>query len=317
MTSNKPVVGIGACLTGQKVRYNGDSKRKNQNIEALKGHIQLNAFCPEMGIGMGVPRATVRLVGEIGDLKIVDSNTQTIDYSAPMEAYAATVVENNPDMAGYILVKGSPSCGYERVKRYNDKGNVVTNDAMGLFAAELHRLDPLLPLEEDGRMHDHKLRENFVCRVYAYHEWKQLVAGGISHRRLITFWARYKYLVMAHHIASYKSIGQLLANAKAKPVDVIANEFIQLLMQALNNMATRKTRSNVLEHVRGYLKKQLSADDKQELSGLITQYRSGFIPLVVPLTLLRHHFKHHQNNYIDQQAFFLPYPDQLSLTNHV
>lgn len=315
--SNKPVIGIGACLVGQPVRFNGESKRKNNHIESLKDHMDLSSFCPEMAIGMGVPREPIRLVGDIAHIRLLDSDSQTKDYTDPIRSYAATVHENNPDLAGYILVKGSPSCGYERVKRYNELGNPLKSDAMGVFAAELHRLDPLLPLEEDGRLNDNRLRENFVTRVYAYHDWKKLVALGTTHQGLIKFWARYKYLVMAHSISDYKLIGQLLANHQKQSLEVIAQRFIQLLMSALKTMATRKTHTNVLEHIRGYLKKHLSTDDKHELGGLIEQYRSGIVPLVVPLTMLRHHFKNHHNDYIDQQVFFYPYPEQLSLRNHV
>ena len=317
MISNKPAVGIGACLVGQPVRFNGESKRKNTHIESIKSHMNLMSCCPEIAIGLGVPREPIRLVGDIGNVRLLDSDSQTKDYTDPIKSYAASVYENNPNMAAYILVKGSPSCGYERVKRYNELGNPLKSDAMGVFAAELHRLDPLMPLEEDGRLNDNRLRENFISRVYAYHDWKHLLAIGITHQALLKFWARYKYLVMAHSNASYKSIGRLLANHEKTSVDTMAQEFIHLLMDALKTMATRKTHTNVLEHIRGYLKKQLNSDDKQELGSIIEQYRTGIVPLVVPLTMLRHHFKNHQNDYIDQQVFFYPYPEQLSLRNHL
>ncbi|WP_101759893.1 DUF523 and DUF1722 domain-containing protein [Oceanicoccus sp. KOV_DT_Chl] len=314
-TSSKPVIGIGACLVGQPVRYNGDSKRQNPHIEALKNHLQFNSFCPEVAIGLGVPRETIRLVGELATVQLMDSNTQSIDYSEPMKNYAAKISKQHGDLAGYILVKGSPSCGYDRVKRYNQQGNVAGHDAMGLFAQALQQKDPLLPMEEDGRLHDPALRENFISRVYAYHDWKQCINNGVSHRQLIEFWARYKYLVMAHHISNYQKIGRLLANNNYQSIDQLAAEFIHLLMQSLTVLASRKSRSNVLEHIRGYLKKQLDSNDKNELSQLINQYRDGTVPLIVPLTLLRHHFKHHHHSYIDQQVFFHPYPEQLSLRN--
>lgn len=317
MTNNKPLVGISACLIGQPVRYSGDSKRKNHHIEALKSHLNLNSFCPEMAIGMGVPRETIRLVGELSETRLLDSKTQTKDFTEPMQAYAIEVFEKTPQLAGYILVKGSPSCGYERVKRYNSKGNPLASDAMGLFAEGLRKQDPLLPMEEDGRLNDNALRENFIGRVFAYHDWQQFKETAISHKGLIDFWARYKYQVMTHHIGNYKAIGQLLANAKLRSVPDMAQEFIRLLMQSLETMATRKSHSNVLEHIRGYLKKSLNSADKQELGGLIKQYREGDVPIVVPLTLLRHHFKRHANAYIEKQVFFLPYPEQLGLRNYI
>lgn len=315
--ASQPQVGIGACLVGQPVRYNGESKRKNAYIDALGEHLALNAFCPEVAIGLGVPRETVRLVGDIGAVKLVDSATQTIEYTVDMQNYAATVFTNNAEMAGYILVKGSPSCGFERVKRYNERGNPLGSDAMGVFADALRRLDPLLPMEEDGRLNDHRLRENFINRVYTYHEWKKLRAEGISLHRLTAFWSSHKYLVMAHHVPSYQAIGRLLANADGEYIDELAETFIRLLMESLQKMATRKSHSNVLEHLRGYLKKHLNGDDKAELGRLIEQYRVGMVPLIVPLTMLRHHFRLHRNPYIERQSFLAPYPEQLGLRNNI
>jgi uncharacterized protein YbgA (DUF1722 family)/uncharacterized protein YbbK (DUF523 family) len=310
-----PSVGVGACLVGSKVRYNGESKRKNRHIEHLGEHVQLQAFCPEVAIGMGVPRQTVRLVGDIGSVRLTDSATQTADYTQPMQAYAAEVMEKHPDMTGYILVKGSPSCGFDRVKRYNDKGNPVLSDSVGIFAAELRRLDPLLPVEEDGRLCDAGLRENFVNRVFAYQEWKAFRAGDVDHHGLIQYWSRYKYLVMSHHVPTYKAIGRLLSGSTVLPIQETATRFITLLMEGLGHMATRNTHSNVLQHIQGYLKRDLDSADKGEMNSLITQYRHGQIPLVVPLTLLHHHFRLHKSDYIDRQVYMQPYPAQLALRN--
>jgi uncharacterized protein YbgA (DUF1722 family)/uncharacterized protein YbbK (DUF523 family) len=317
MKTAKPKIGIGACLVGQPVRYNGDSKRQNKEIERLKEHITLKSFCPEMAIGLGVPRETVRLVGDLETTRLTDSATQTADYTAPIKAYAADVLANNHDLDGYILVKGSPSCGFARVKRYNEKGNVNGRDATGSFTAALKRLDPLLPLEEDGRLNDHGLRENFITRVYAYKDWKEFCKTGVTHHRLTAFWARYKYIVMAHHVPSYQEIGRLLANPKGKNPQMIADEFAFLLMHALTQMTTRRSHGNVLQHILGYLKKDLGNGDRSELSALIEQYRSGTIPLVVPLTLLKHHFKNFHHAYVDQQVFMQPYPGQLGLRNNI
>ncbi len=317
MSQDKPEIGIGACLVGQPVRYTGDSKRTNAHIDMLKDHVELRSFCPEVAIGLGVPRATVRLVGDLGNIRLTDSATQTTDHTAPMVDYAAQVFHKNPDMAGYILVKGSPSCGYQRVVRYNEKGSAGPSDASGVFAAALMRLDPLLPLEEDGRLHDDGLRENFVTRVYAYHDWKTLRSDPLTHHRLIGFWARYKYLVMARSTQSYKEIGQLLANSAGASPEQMAEDFIVLVMQALAKLPTRKTHTNVLQHIRGYLKHHLDSGDKSELDALIGQYRNGVVPLVVPLMLLRHHFRNFPAPYIDQQVFMQPYPEQLRLRNSI
>jgi uncharacterized protein YbgA (DUF1722 family)/uncharacterized protein YbbK (DUF523 family) len=317
MDSNKPAVGIGACLVGHQVRYNGEAKRKNQHLESLGEHVEFRSFCPEMAIGMGVPREPVRLVGELEAVRLTDSATQSEDYSAPMQAYARDVLDRNPDMAGYVLVKGSPSCGFERVKRYNEKGNVVLNDAVGLFTAELEKLDPLLPLEEDGRLHDPSLRENFVSRVFVYRDWKEFRTEPLSYHRLTDFWARHKYLLMSRDVGACKTIGRLLANSDSVSAEEVASQFITLLMEGLKCVATRRTHTNVLQHIRGYLKRDLGHQDRQEMDSLITQYSSGQVPLVVPITLLKHHFKHHFSGYIERQAYMQPYPEQLSLRNHI
>jgi len=315
METKRPTIGIGGCLVGRKVRYNGESKRKNRHIESLKEHAELRPFCPEVGIGMGVPRETVRLVGDLGEERVMDSATQSVDYTEPMREYAAGVMAGNAEMSGYILVKGSPSCGFDRVKRYNLKGNVVLNDAVGVFAAELSKLDPLLPVEEDGRLNDARLRENFVTRVYAYHDWKTFRTQAVNHHGLTQFWSRYKYLLMSHHVPTYKAIGRLLADGKARPTAETAQMFIGLLMSGLAHLATRKTHANVLQHIRGYLKRHLERPDRQEMDGLISHYSSGHVPLIVPLTLLRHHFRHHGSEYIENQVYMRPYPERLSLRN--
>lgn len=310
-----PSIGIGACLVGQKVRYNAEAKRKNPHIETLVGHINMLSFCPEMEIGLGVPREPVRLVGELGKLRLSDSATQSSDHTTPIRAYAGQVLNSNPQLAGYILVKGSPSCGFERVKRYSELGNAIRNDATGIFTAELARLDPLLPLEDDGRLYDHGLRENFISRVYAYHDWKAFSRTPRTLHGITQFWSRYKYMLLSRHVPSYKLIGHTLADARQLPIEDVAETFITQLMTGLNHIATRKSHTNVLQHIKGYLKRDLASGDKQELDMIIMQYLRGYIPLVVPITLLRHHFKRHIYDYVDQQVYMQPYPEQLSLRN--
>ena len=313
----KPRVGIGSCLAGNEVRYNGQAKAANAHVQALGDAFSVQPFCPEMGVGMGVPRPPIHVVGEPETLRVLDVATHQRDYTQDIAGYARTVLETAPDLCGYILVKGSPSCGYARVKRFNDKGNVVAHDARGIFAAALAELDPLLPLEDDGRLNDPGLRESFVTRVCAYHEWRQLCARGLTKAALINFYSRHKYLVMAHHVASYKRLGPLLADVGSADLNAVAQEFITVFMQALTLRATRRSHANVLQHLSGYLKKSLSSAERQRLRDLIDSYRTGSIPLVVPVTMLKHHFANHPNSYIDQQAFLSPYPEQLQLRNLV
>lgn len=313
----KPRLGIGSCLAGNPVRYNGQTKTPNDYVRAICENFDTQAFCPEMAAGMGVPRPPIHLVGVPDALRVLDVDTHQHDYTGAIAGFAATVVSCAPRLCGYILVKGSPSCGYARVKRFNDKGNIVAHDAQGIFATALSKLDPLLPLEDDGRLNDPALRESFVTRAFAYHQWQQMAAAGLSSRALIEFYSRYKYLVMAHHVPSYKQIGPMLADMSKRDVQSVADEFIVVFMNALTQRATRRSHANVLQHLSGYLKKKVASAERQRLSELIDSYRLGQVPLVVPVTMLKHHFANNPNAYIEQQVFLSPYPDELQLRNLV
>lgn len=313
----RPVLGIGACLAGRAVRYNGQTKAANEHVRDIGEHFELRPFCPEMGIGMGVPRAPIHLVGAPGAVRAMDVESHSRDYTDQLAGYARQVLDSAPELCGYILVKGSPSCGYERVKRFAASGNILAHDARGIFAAALGQADPLLPQEDDGRLHDPGLRESFVTRAYAYHDWKQLRAGGLTAGKLVAFYSRYKYLVMAHDPASYQALGPMVAAAGKQPLDELAPAFIAALMAALARRATRRSHTNVLYHLSGYLKRSIADAERQRLRELIEQYRLGQVPLIVPVTLLRHHFANKPNAYIDSQVFMEPYPDTLKLRNLV
>lgn len=314
----KPIsVGIGACVVGEPVRFNGVGKKRSEPVERLAQCFELRPFCPEVAIGLGVPRPTIRLVGEFGAERAVDSDTGLRDVSAGLQRSAADFLASHDNLYGYIFVKGSPSCGMERVKRYADNGNVAASDGVGLFAAAVMAANPLLPVEEDGRLHDDGLCESFVARVFTYFHWCELQRSGITLHTLQKFYARHKYLVMARHIGTYKELGALLAQHGDGSIAQLADNVISLIMAALKRPATRAGHTNALQHIRGYLKRDLDKEEKHELNELIEQYRSGHIPLVVPLTLLRHHFRQHPDAYIEQQVFMRPYPDALRLRNHI
>ena len=313
--ADRPLMGMGSCLAGNAVRYNGQAKSANEHVRSIGEQFEMRVFCPEMGIGMGVPRAPIHLVGTDRGVRALDVETHSSDFTDQLAAYADTVLGLAPQLCGYILVKGSPSCGYDRVKRYTDNGHSVASDQQGIYAAALAKADPLLPLEDDGRLNDPGLRESFVTRAYTYHEWKKLCGEGLSAHKLISFYSRYKYLVMAHHVAGYKSLGRLLSDAGKQPLDQLASDFITGLMHSLSQRATQRSHTNVLFHLSGYLKRSVDAPQRQRLKDLIEQYRLGQVPLVVPLTMLKHHFANSPNAYIDNQVFMAPYPDELKLRN--
>ncbi|WP_206613403.1 YbgA family protein [Parahaliea mediterranea] len=314
----RPRVGIGACLNGQAVRYDGSNKRPHSALARLLEAFELRPFCPEVGIGMSVPRPPIHLVGsEPGQVRALDVASHQQDYTDALSDFAASVLQRAPDLCGYILVKNSPSCGYARVKRHHHNGNTLAADSQGIFAATLQRLAPLLPLEDDGRLHDPGLRDSFIARVFAYHDWQQCRAGKLSAGRLVAFYSRYKYQVMAHSITHYRALGRLLADAGKRDIQALSDEFITLLMQALSQRASVRSHTNVLFHLSGYLKRSLGDAERQRLKQLIDEYRCGHIPLVVPITMLRHHFANHDNPYIGQQVYLAPYPDELGIRNQL
>lgn len=310
-------LGIGACIVGRQVRYSGDAKRHNPFIDSVASIAELVPFCPEVSIGLGVPREPIRLVEQGDDVRVKDSSTQTKDFTCQLQDAARGFLNRHSDLSGYILVKGSPSCGTERVKVYNEKGNVAHHKGQGGFVSELLRIEPLLPVEEDGRLNDARIRENFFVRTYVYREWKLLQHEALSAHRLITFYSQYKYLVMAHDIVAYKAIGRLLADAGKIDLDVLSEQFINLLMSSLEKPAKRTGLTNAMQHIRGYLKRTITSIEKKDVDSCIDDYRTGLVPLVVPMRMLQHLFNVYPNEYIQSQVFMSPYPEELRLRNAI
>lgn len=306
-SNNKLQVGIGACLVGHAVRYSGDAKKASHVLKKLAETMDMIPLCPEVAIGLPVPREPIRIVENAEGIHVKDSDSQTVEYTQPLKNFANEMTAKHEDFAGYIFVKGSPSCGYERVKRYNDAGNALPNNGVGVYAQQIMDNDPLLPVEENGRLHDPNLRENFVRRVHAYHEWKQLKQSVevVTLHHLTRFYSRYKYLVMAHSITSCKTIGRLLSKPDHESPQHQADQFIELLMDALKCSATRKGYSNALSHIKGYLKRSISSTEKISIDEVIDQYRIGDLPLIVPVKLLNHYFNIYPNKYIGQQTFLI------------
>ena len=310
-TTTPPLLGIGSCLAGNAVRYNGAANPANEYVHALCERFATLPFCPEVAIGLGVPRPPIHLVGEAHAIRVLDVQTHTRDYTAPLQAYARQVLRETPAMCGYILVKGSPSCGHGSTKRYSPEGDYLATDQSGVFAAALADADPLLPLEDDAGLVDPGRRESFVTRAFVYHEWKQLLEKGVTAHRLIAFYSRYKYLVMAHDVAAYRTLGPMLADAGRQALQPLADRFIHALLGALRLRATRRSHSNVLFHLAGYLRRHANAQQRQHLHALIEDYRNGKVELPVPLNALRHAideaaFTAKDDAYLRQQAYLDP-----------
>ena len=306
-------IGISSCLLGQAVRYDGGHKRDAYINGTLSEYFDFQPFCPEVEIGLGTPRPTIHLVKVDGALRCVGIKDPEIDVTERLRLHAEQKKALHAELCGYILKNNSPSCGMERVKVY--EGIQSHKDGVGIYAQEMMRLNPLLPVEEEGRLGDAGLRENFIQRVYVLYRWKQMLETGLTPSDLTQFHARHKLIIMSHD--DYRDLGQLLAGVTKTNVADLAEQYILQLMMTLKKVAKRKNHVNVLQHIQGYLKKDLAADDKAELCEVIERYRNGYIPLIVPITLLKHHFRKSPDPYIDDSYYMSPYPQELQLINQL
>lgn len=314
-TKDDITIGISACLVGEKVRFDASNKPSNFCINELGQHVSYQSFCPEVAIGLPIPRKTIRQIKD-GDLIKVARPDGSGEVGDALRAYGKKVASMTTHLSGYIFCAKSPSCGMERVKVYDTKGNPQIAGGIGVFAEEIMKANPLLPCEENGRLNDAVLRENFVARVYAYREWQQLIEDskeqGIKKKALMEFHSRYKYTVMSHDLVAYKKLGQLLARADLD-VETMAEKYIHGLMSALKVKATRKKHANTLAHIQGYFSQHLSKIQRAELTEQINAYRKGLMPLMVPLTLVKHYLLEHPKAYLAKQAYLNPYPEALKL----
>lgn len=311
-------LGVSSCLLGEKVRFDGGHKRDLFLLKTLGQYVQWVPVCPEVEIGLGTPREAIRLVGEPETPRLVGHKSGN-DYTDRMRNWSHEQVEQLAGMGlhGYIFKRDSPSCGLFRVRVY-DENNVPVRSGRGIFAAELVRRLPLLPVEEEGRLHDMGLRENFIERIFAYYRWTELVAENPTPAGLVDFHTAHKMTLMAHSPTAQRKLGQLVAEAGKRPWEELVAAYGPLFMETLQNRATAKKQTNVLHHLMGYLKRDLDQADKTELLALIEDYRLGLVPLIVPLTLLRHHLSRHPvPDWVHQQVYLNPYPKELMLRNHV
>ncbi len=313
----KPKLGISACLLGQKVRFDGGHKREQFLTDLFGRFVEWIPICPEVEVGMGVPRETVRLMGAPSNPKMIAERSGK-DWTAAMNQLAAKrlrelVVIN---LSGYVFKKNSPSCGMERVRVYSSKG-MPERRGRGLFAAAVMNQWPLLPVEEEGRLNDLKLRENFIERVFAYHRWQQASAERKSLGALVRFHTNHKYLLLAHSQPHYRQLGRMVATAKQRSLAALYGDYGRIFMDALAVHATEKTHANVLEHMMGYFSEQLTGPERQELVQLISDFRHQLIPLIAPITLMRHYTRKYRVEYLQGQLYLEPNPKELMLRNHV
>jgi len=316
--SSKPRIGVSACLLGDEVRFDGGHKRDTFLTGVLAPHVEFVRVCPEVEVGMGTPRETLRLVrGGDGALRMLTTRTG-IDHTEAMRRWAKKRLRElvAEDLSGYILKKDSPSCGMERVKVFG-AGAMPERTGRGIFADALIAAFPELPVEEEGRLTDPRLRENFVERIFTYKRLRDFFRGRWTAAGLVAFHTAHKMALLAHGTTAYTELGRIVAAAGSTPRETLRREYESRFMRAMAIVATPRRHTNVLMHMAGHLKKLLDGRAKQELLRSIDDYRQGLLPLVVPLTLLRHHVGAHQVAYLANQTYLDPHPRELMLRNHV
>jgi len=316
MSDNKIRIGISSCLLGQEVRYDGGHKHDRFVTGSLSRYFEFVPVCPEVAIGLGVPREPIQLVGKPGSIRVVGTSNRDLDVTQALRDYGELMAHKLKQISGYILKSRSPSCGMERVKLYPARGQgAPARTGVGQYAAAFMAARPLLPVEEEGRLGDPVLRENFIERIFAFRRWQDLVTQGVTPARLVAFHTRHKLALLAHDRRAYQELGRIVAGAGTGSLTGNATRYVTKLMTALKRPATRKNHTNVLQHIQGYLKSVLDRADKAELVEVIERYRLGQVPLVVPITLLNHHFRRHPDPYIAQQVYLNPHPPELMLRN--
>lgn len=318
MNEEKIKLGISSCLLGDKVRYDGGHKLDHYLKDTLEKYVNWVKVCPEVEMGLPVPREAMRLIGDDYDNpKLITIKTK-IDYTNKMLSWAKQRLDilEKEGLCGFVFKSRSPSSGMKSVKVYQSSG-IPVNKGVGIFAKAFIERFPLIPVEDDGRLHDPVLRENFIERIFVYKRWQNLMNDGLSVSRLIKFHTEHKFLILAHSPKHYSQLGKLIANTSNTKIAELQMHYFILLMEALKLIATVKKNTNVLQHIYGYLKKYLTADEKQELNEIISNYHRQLIPLIVPITMINHYVRKYDEPYLKRQVYLNPHPLELMLRNHV
>ncbi len=310
-------VGISACLLGDQVRYNGGHSRSLFCLETLNNYFDYQRFCPEVAAGFSTPRPSMRLVGDPENPRLTFTKNETADLTEQLVNGFQSALDRCVHLDGYILMKNSPSCGLERIKVYQENEHPHTIRTRGLFADALIKKYPLLPVEEEGRINDAGLCENFIMRVYAHYHFRHDVLEKPTYHNLLQYHSSYKYLLMAHSQSAYRELGQLLAVSSKEALEPLLVEYQTQFMQAISKPAKRGSHCNALQHILGYLKKTVSGEERQGIMDVITQYQNEEVNLATPVALLNHYIKRTGSDYIRAQRYLEPYPAALGLRNRV
>lgn len=312
----KITLGVSTCLLGHSVRYDGGHKLNRYVRDTLGHYFEYVPVCPEVECGMPVPRESLHLVGDPDSPRLMTRKSQQ-DYTDQMQEWGRGKLEElaEADICGYIFKSRSPSSGMERIKVYNEQG-IPGATSVGIWARMVMDRFPFLPVEDEGRLNDPRLRERFIEHVFVYWRWRQLEKQGPDVGALVDFHSRHKLLLMAHSPELYKEMGQYVAHAKSYPPEEILPGYLRLLDRAMRTPTTIAKHVNVMHHMLGYFKQELSADEKQEFLDIVEKYRQGYVPLIVPVTLMNHFVRKYREPYLGHQIYLNPHPVELKLRNH-
>jgi len=309
----KPVVGVSECILGRKVRYNGEHKRHKFVTDVLSEHVIFEPVCPEVAIGLGVPREAVRKITIAGHTRVVGIESNT-DITDQLETFSRQKAIQSKNLSGYIFMQKSPSCGVFNVKLYDENGLPTNTHEAGLYAARFMQTNPLVPVEEAGGLKDFTVRRTFITALYAYWRWQKLGTQSISPGKVIEYFAQEKYLLMAHNPALDMQIDLFLTDLSGRDWRYRADKLIELFLIGIKNPASRKKHTNVLMQLQEYWKKKLSKYENAELTRVIKEYRLGHLPLGTVLEFIRHNLQTRPDSYLQQQTYLAPFPNALGLS---
>lgn len=310
-------LGISTCLLGEKVRYDGGHKLDRYLVNTVGPFVEWVPICPEHQCGLPIPRESMRLVQTAQGVRLLTGKTN-IDHTERLVNWSKARLDQleKENICGFIFKAKSPSSGMRDIKIYSEQG-MPLRKGTGLFAELLMQRFPHLPVEDEGRLNDAGLRENFIERVFVYARWQKYLADGATRKGLVDFHSDHKYLIMAHSETHLRAMGKIVANPDATAKEEQLKNYFTHLMDGLKLKATVKKNVNVLQHILGYFKKQLTSEEKQEVLDVIDQYHNLLIPLVVPVTLLKHFVNKYDESYLKRQVYLNPHPAELMLRNHV
>jgi uncharacterized protein YbgA (DUF1722 family)/uncharacterized protein YbbK (DUF523 family) len=315
---SKIKIGVSSCLLGEKVRWDGDHKKDRYIGDVLTKYFEYVPICPEMEVGMGVPREPVALYGALEKSLMISKKTQT-DWTKPMQSYSQDRINSlsNEDLCGFIFKSKSPSCGIARVPVYHELGSQNAKHGVGKFAQAFMTTFPLTPTEDEGRLNDPKIRENFIVRVFCLYRFQNLLKEKFSLKAWVDFHTQHKFLLLSHSRKHYDTLGKLIADAKSIKPSELKNKYGKIFMEALTFKSTPKKNTDALLHMMGFLKKILTREEKKDILKTIEDYRKELLPLIVPITLIRHQVNKHNIEYLKGQVYLNPHPKELMLRNHV